>query len=178
MDGKIAVIVDVQNDFVKGGTLAYGFPSEDIVPHIVDRVAELKRDGYHMVATQDTHYSDYNGTLESKMVPYHCAYGSEGWRLVDGINELTPANRRFVKNTFGLSNLPQLLASCLGRDRMSEIRMLGGCASICLLANAVILRAFYPNTPIIVESRLCFDVDERSFTSAMKALANQNIVVE
>ena len=180
MSKRVVIFVDVQNDFVKGGALAYGYPAEDIVPRIAEYARECRDRGDHIIFTQDTHGNDYLASLEGKKLPVpHCIDGTHGWELVPALSALYDGGKHIValqKPTFGCPRLPiavkEVRDDCGGLD---EIVLCGGCSSICLLANAVLLRAAFPNTPITVKANLCFDIDEASHNAALAVLKNQQI---
>ena len=182
---RVVVFVDVQNDFVKGGALAYGYPSNDIVPRIADYAKHCRDEGDFIIFTMDTHYeNNYLETLEGKKLPVpHCIEGTPGWYLVPALNEIhdigrNPHIQAYLKPTFGCQALPQAVKDVRDkRGGLDEIELCGGCTSICLLANAVLLRAAFPNTPIIVRANMCFDIDEASHNAALAVLKNQQIDV-
>lgn len=180
---KIALFVDVQNDFVKGGALAYKHPSEDIVPKIVQFAKQCRAEGYLLAATQDTHWaSSYPNTLEGRCLPVlHCEKFARGWRLAEGLAEVVPEKNVFEKSTFGLVSLAcelNALALLERKHGIEEIRICGGCTSICVAANALILRATLPDVRIVVEAALCFDVNKQSHFDALSVMRNQMIEVE
>lgn len=182
---RVVVFVDVQNDFVKGGALAYGYPSNDIVPRIAEFAKESRDRGDFIVFTMDTHGPDYLKTLEGKKLPVpHCIEGTLGWELAPALKEVLYGGdplrniRAFPKTTFGCQALPQAVKDVRDdRGGIDEIVLCGGCTSICLLANAVLLRAAFPNTQIIVKANMCFDIDEASHNAALAVLKNQQIDV-
>lgn len=175
---KAVVMVDVQNDFLKGGALPYGYPDVDIVPSIAEFVKERHDAGDVVFATLDTHYDDYLDTLEGKRLPVkHCLHGSPG-HAIDSRVDPEAVDRRISKSTFGAAGLAQALYVESFPDGLDEIVMCGGCTSICLVANAVLLRAKHPDTPISVRADLCFDIDEASHNAALAVLRNQMIDVK
>lgn len=179
---RIALFIDVQNDFVKDGALAYGYPDEDIVPKIVRFAKECRDEGFLLAATRDTHFIDtYPATLEGRLLPVvHCVNKTYGWELVNGLRSAIPEELVFDKPTFGLLNLARHLNAMVmraGYAGIEEIRICGGCSSICLAANAVILRAAYPDVHIVVEASLCFDVSKESHLQAMAVLGRQQIFI-
>lgn len=174
---KAIIMVDVQKDFLKGGALPYGYPDVDIVPAIAEFVEERHDAGDTLFATIDVHHDNcYLDTLEGRRLPVkHCIYGTTGHNPDDRI---APEfiDHYVTKNTFGTVDLPHRINEC--RENYDEIVMCGGYTSICLLANAVILRAMFPDTPISVRADLCFDKDEESHNAALAVLRNQMIDVK
>lgn len=175
---KAIVMVDVQKDFLNGGALPYGYPDVDIVPSIAEFVKERHDAGDVVFATLDTHYDNYPDTLEGKRIPVrHCLYGSPGC-AIDARVDPGAVDCHVPKSTFGTVDLDMALFDKSFPDDFDEIVLCGGCTSICLLANAVLLRAKNPDTPISVRADLCFDIDEASHNAALAVLRNQMIDVK
>lgn len=177
--------IDIQNDFVKGGALAYGYPQEDIVPSIAKFIEDRAKDGDFVILTRDTHGPDYMSTLEGEKLPVpHCIKGTPGHAIAPAIAALV--NRPEVqesiyptivdKPTFGTFKIKEWILDVVRNgDDIEDIYLVGGCTSICLLANAVILRAAFPDKRIVVCKDLCFDIDEASHNAALAVLRNQQI---
>ena len=196
---KAVVFVDVQNDFVKNGKLAFGYPVEDNLPKVIEFAKECVADrNYKIYATRDTHeqtmyhgpesypISGYLTSLEGQKLPVeHCVEGEFGWQIVDPLMEVLLGNCTFVnKPTFGSRDLIEIIYEDdknVNRDRFTdfaEIVLCGYDLSICVLANAVLLRAKFPNKKITVKTSLCGDVDQATFEAAKKVLQMQQIEVE
>ena len=197
---KAIVFIDVQNDFLKGGKLAFGYPVEDNFQKIVDFAKECvnayRNDASSYVkiyATRDTHEATkwiekdgaqavvgYLATFEGKRLPVeHCVEGSEGWQIADSLMEVLLGNATFVnKPTFGSLDLAAVIAEDFNGVDLDEIIVLGYDLSICVLANAVLLRAAFPNTKITVKASLCGDVSKEAFDNACAALKMQHVDVE
>jgi nicotinamidase-related amidase len=156
MNGKLLVIVDMQNDFLTG-TLANP-DGVKVVPKIVDLIKKWED---RIIVTQDTHYSEYLNTLEGKCLPVkHCIYQHAGWCLhddiIDAIDEKRLEDIEFVeKNTFGALDIKDRILNHFGSGEPSEIVICGVCTDICVISNAIILRASYPNTPITCKIDCC-----------------------
>lgn len=196
---KAVVFVDVQNDFVKNGKLAFGYPIEDNLPKVIEFAKECVADrNYKIYATRDTHeqtmyhgpesypISGYLTSLEGQKLPVeHCVEGEFGWQIVDPLMDVLLGNCTFVnKPTFGSRDLIEIIYEDnknVNRDRFTdfaEIILCGYDLSICVLANAVLLRAKFPNKKITVKTSLCGDVDQETFEAAKKVLQMQQIEVE
>ena len=197
---KAVVFIDVQNDFLKGGKLSYGFPVEDNVQKVIDFAHLSRSKGWATYATADTHeqtaYVNYNvnekphpisgylATLEGKNLPVeHCIRGTLGHQLVDGLvkdadrNVLIQQGHIFDKSTFGSLELAGSIATDFAKggpigEPLDEIVIMGYCTSICVVSNALILRAQFPNTKITVLEDCCGDIDEESHKAALKVLSN------
>lgn len=187
---KAVVFVDVQNDFVKGGKLAFGYPAEDNIPKIVEFAKQCVADtNCKIYATRDTHEATkwtekdcaqvvvgYLATLEGQKLPVeHCVEETEGWQIVDKLMEVLFGNATFVnKPTFGSYDLVDIIAEDF-ETVPDEIVLCGYDLGICGLANAVLLRAKYPNTKIVVRTDLCGCVNEQTFKAACEVLKLQQI---
>lgn len=188
---KAVVFVDVQKDFVKGGKLAFGYPTEDNLQKVVDYAKQCADDAdCKIYATRDTHEATkwtekdcaqvvcgYLATLEGQKLPVeHCVEGTDGWQIVDPLMEILLGKATFVnKPTFGSYDLADIVAEDFGKVGPEEIIICGYDLSICCLANAVLLRAKYPNVKITVKTSLCGDVDKAAFDAAVKVLQMQQI---
>ena len=196
---KAVVFVDVQNDFVHGGALPFGYPLEDNLPKIIDFAKKCVNDpDCKIYATRDTHeksnsipesadgtipekHVGYLSTLEGKKLPVeHCIEGTDGWNVVDSLMDVIHTHCTFVnKPTFGSFDLCEIIDEDIKRNncKIDEIVVLGYCTSICVLSNAVLLRAKFPDMKISVMKDLCGCVSEESHRAALKALEMQQIDV-
>ena len=192
---KAVVFVDVQNDFVKGGVLAYGYPEKSNTEKIIAFAQDCRAKGYVLYATQDTHDGDYMNTLEGRKLPVpHCIKGTSGHEVIDLLhkdvdgNVIIPYGRMIEKNTFGSLDLVNKLYMDFGKEDdyssseygepLEEIILCGYCTSICIASNALMLRAQYPNVKITVRADLCGDIDKESHDAALTVLKNQQIEVQ
>ena len=208
---KAIVFIDVQNDFLNGGKLAFGYPKEDNLQKLVDFANECIVDSSNKIyVTRDTHdktlyvgmehplwqpladwihesgptpgerpvvpMSGYLKTLEGQKLPVeHCIEGTNGWQVADKLMDILVGHATFVnKPTFGSYDLIDIISEDF-EDAPEEIILCGYDLSICVLANAVLLRAKYPNTKIAVKIDLCGDVDKVAFDAAVKVLQMQQI---
>lgn len=123
--------------------------------------------------------SGYLATLEGQKLPVeHCVEGTDGWQIVDPLMEVLLGKATFVnKPTFGSYDLADIVAEDFGMDGPEEIIICGYDLSICCLANAVLLRAKFPNVKITVRTDLCGDVDKAAFDAAVKVLQMQQIEI-
>lgn len=181
MATKVLVIVDVQNDFAKGGSLAYGYPKESNTDAIVAKAKEFIANGGIVIATRDTHHENYLTTLEGQKLPIpHCMHQTYGWQLVPGLDKMVMSSEIAVvdKPTFGTSLVGQFVREVIDKyGPVEEVDVCGYVTSICVLANCVMLRAYMPNQKIVLLEGLCGDVDEESHKAALKVLANQQIEI-
>ena len=174
---KAVVFVDVQNDFVKGGKLAFGYPIEDNLQKVVEFAKQCVADtNCKIYATRDTHDTNYMESLEGEKLPVeHCVEGTEGWQIVDRLMEVLSGNCTFInKPTFGSYDLVDIIAEDF-ETAPDEIIICGYDLGICVISNAVLLRAKYPNTKITVRTDLCGCVNEVTFKAACEVLNLQQI---
>lgn len=162
----ILVVVDMQNDFIDG---ALGTPeAQAIVPRVVERMRTF--DG-PVICTRDTHASDYLSTQEGTLLPVvHCVKGTPGWQLEDRVAaalELSPVD----KPSFGSLELMDVLRDCAGDEEITSITFCGLCTDICVISNAIIAKAAFPEVPVAVDSACCAGVTPESHERALEALA-------
>lgn len=173
--GKYFIIVDMQNDFLTG-TLA-NESAVKIVGGIAAKAKELKEQGYKIIATRDTHSDKYMETQEGKNLPYpHCIKDTEGWELVD---ELKPFVDFYVdKPSFGYNNWDTFFANELNDVNPEVIEMCGTVSSICVSSNSTILKALFPETPIVIYKSLCADLTSEGQEAAFTVMKAQQFIIK
>ena len=167
MTKKILVVVDMQKDFVDG---ALGTKE---AAAIVDNVAEKIRnfDG-EIFVTYDTHFENYRQSAEGKKLPVpHCIKGTEGWELDKKVMR-TLNNKNYTaveKFTFGSTELPVLIRKVTA-DNDFTIEVIGLCTDICVVSNALILKANFPECEITVDSKCCAGVTPQTHNDALSTM--------
>ena len=176
---KILIVVDVQNDFIDGSL----FNPEAIVrvPNIVKKINGFNGD--YIIATQDTHDDNYMSTKEGKALPVvHCIKGTDGWKINDSVEKaLTEAEakkmvKRICKPTFGSFDLVDAVKSIWEAEKeqgskILEIEICGFCSDICIISNALMLKAaFYEDATISVIENCCAGVTEESHKAALTTM--------
>ncbi len=161
MSKKLLVVVDMQNDFVTGALA--NKDAEKIVSDINDKVKFFDGD---VVFTRDTHFTNYMETQEGNKLPVpHCIWNTDGWQIVSGIE--VPANAKiFDKPTFGSVNL----ATYIKDNGYDEVVFCGVCTGICVISNVALVKAFCPETKVIVLENLCACVTPESHKTAIEAM--------
>ena len=161
MSKKLLVVVDMQNDFVTGALA--NKDAEKIVSDINDKVKFFDGD---VVFTRDTHFTNYMETQEGNKLPVpHCIWNTEGWQIVSGIE--VPTNAKiFDKPTFGSVNL----ATYIKDNGYDEVVFCGVCTGICVISNVALVKAFCPETKVIVLENLCACVTPESHKTAIEAM--------
>lgn len=161
---NVLIVVDMQKDFIDG---ALG--TKEAVA-IVDNVAETVKsfDG-EVIFTRDTHGNDYMETQEGKNLPVpHCIKGTDGWRLDKKLEVIkSDAMKVFDKPTFGSVEL----AAYLKADKeIGSITLIGLCTDICVISNALLIKANMPETEIKVIGKCCAGVTPQSHANALEAM--------
>ena len=162
---KLLVVVDMQKDFVSGSLV--NFEADKIVGSVVGYVMEWLNQGNEVVYTMDTHDSNYLSTQEGKRLPIeHCIKGSDGWQLVEPLQHLLQNCHCFEKDTFGSKALAQY---CTNYD---QITLCGVCTDICVISNAMLIKAYNPQAQLIILEDLCAGVTIESHETALNAMRN------
>lgn len=161
---KTLIVVDMQNDFIDGslGTKE----AVAIVPNVVKRIKEW--DGA-IIATYDTHQADYLQTQEGKFLPVeHCIEGTHGWQLNPEVEAALEGKDaiKLKKPTFGCVDLPAILAE----NGTTEIQLIGLCTDICVVSNALLLKANFYEVPISVDASCCAGVTPESHEAAITTM--------
>ncbi len=161
----ILIVVDMQNDFVDG---SLGTPeARQIVDHVANKIINFKG---RILFTQDTHEINYLETQEGQRLPIeHCIRGTEGWKLVPAIEALRD-DQAIEKVTFGSSELVEILKTLNEEDPISSITLVGLCTDICVISNALLIKAFFPEIPISVDASCCAGVTVESHRTALDAM--------
>ena len=171
---KILVVVDMQNDFIDG---ALGTPEAlAIVDNVKAKIKEY--DKQDIFVTMDTHAPDYLNTQEGKNLPVeHCIKGTEGWLVRSDVAGLLNGANVYEKPTFGSVRLARDLAA-IAAEQETEIEIIGLCTDICVVSNALLLKAVMPEVPISVDPACCAGVTPGSHEAALKTMQMCQIKIE
>ena len=166
---KILVVVDMQNDFVTG---SLGSPqAQAIVPAVKAKIDAAVKEGSLIVFTRDTHDEGYLDTQEGKNLPVpHCIINTEGHQIIKELVFSTLAGiNSFVydKPTFGSLDFADLCKWCSQTEDVKEIEFVGLCTDICVVSNALIMKAMLPEMLITVDAACCAGVTEESHKAAL-----------
>ncbi len=169
---KLLLIIDMQNDFIDGslGTKE----AEEIVKNVAEKAASFDGD---VIFTRDTHFENYLDTEEGKNLPVkHCIKGTAGWEICDALKntEVYKKSRIIDKLTFGSSEL----AGVISEEKPDEVYIVGLCTDICVISNAMIVKAFSPETVITVYSDCCAGVTPESHQNALNAMKMCQVIVK
>lgn len=171
---RVLVVVDMQNDFIDGalGTAE----AAAIVPGVVEKIRSWTGEVY---ATQDTHQTDYLTTQEGRNLPVpHCVEGTRGWEIAPAVREAMTDCTVLTKPAFGSRSLAETLAAAHERRPIEEIVLVGLCTDICVISNALLLKAFLPEVPIRVDAGCCAGVTPESHRNALEAMRQCQIAVD
>ena len=170
------VVVDVQNDFV---TDALGTAeAQTALPAMVKKVREF--DG-QVVFTKDTHDDRYMETQEGKNLPVpHCLVGTRGWELVDELDAFQRERNLpvYLKGTFGSIDLMRDIVAAHARGKVASIEFIGLCTDICVISNAMLVKAALPQLPVSVDAACCAGVTPALHDAALAAMASCQIAVK
>lgn len=176
---KILVVVDMQNDFIDG---ALGTKEAvEIVPRVAEKIKSFEG---RVLFTRDTHEKDYLKTQEGQNLPVeHCIRGTKGWKLasqIEGLRKEEPID----KPSFGSIALGALLMAQdedlkkQGEPGIESITLIGLCTDICVISNAMILKAYFPEVPVTVDASCCAGVTPESHQNALEAMKVCQIKIE
>ncbi len=161
---KLLVVVDMQNDFIDGalGTEA----AKKIVPFVKEKIKSYLDSGDKVIYTRDTHSKDYLDTQEGKYLPVtHCVKGTRGWEIADEI--FVEGSYVIDKPSFGSMELAEYIAHS---EKPEQVELVGLCTDICVISNAMILKAKMPEVPITVDASCCAGVTVESHKNALCAM--------
>ena len=162
---KTLIVIDMQNDFVTG---PLGTPeAHAIVPKIRTKIREeYNQSADKIIFTQDSHHLwDWNNSekIEMNKVPPHCTKGTPGWCIVDALFPFT--DNIITKDNFGCFNW-----NCINPNLSTSIEIVGVCTDICVISNALILRALFPETQIIVDASCCAGTTPEKHKAALEVM--------
>ncbi len=156
---RTLIVVDMQNDFIDGslGTKE----AQAIVENVKKKIEQYRANGDEIIFTRDTHQADYLQTPEGKELPVeHCIEGTHGWEIAEGID--LPDCLHIDKPTFGWTKWNQY--------NFETIELVGLCTDICVVSNALILKAYFPEAEISVDASCCAGVTPESHEAALTTM--------
>ena len=162
---KLIIVVDMQKDFIDG---ALG--TKEAVAIVPGVRAKIESFGGTVLFTRDTHQANYMETQEGKNLPViHCVEGTPGWEIAAELQDLVK-NEPINKPTFGSEALGQLLKEMNAKEAIESIELIGLCTDICVISNAMVIKASLPEVPIIVDNSCCAGVTPESHDRALEAM--------
>ena len=173
--GKILIVIDMQNDFVTG---ALGSEeAKKIVPTVVEKVKNYDGD---VIFTRDTHGKDYMQTQEGKNLPVpHCIKDTDGWQIISELLALQQENnyKVFDKPTFGSTELAEYIKNEYEKGNIDEVELIGVCTDICVVSNAMIIKANAPELPVSVTAGCCAGVTPKKHNAALETMQSCQIKI-
>ena len=156
---KTLIVIDMQNDFIDGslGTAE----AVAIVGNVQRKIAEYKADGNEVIFTRDTHGENYLDTPEGKKLPViHCVKGTQGWQISDKLDAV--GCDIIDKPSFGWTHWDE--------RSFDKIELVGLCTDICVVSNALILKAQFPEAEITVDASCCAGVTPETHNAALATM--------
>lgn len=171
---KLLIVVDIQKDFVYG---ALGTKEAvGIVPAVVSKIREYPIEDVFL--TRDTHQRDYLSTQEGKKLPVeHCIEGTPGWQLDEKVALAAEGAKIVNKPTFGSTELADIINGISEREEIS-IELIGLCTDICVVSNALLLKATIPEVEISVDASCCAGVTPEKHQSALETMSSCQITIK
>jgi nicotinamidase-related amidase len=166
--GKYLIVVDMQNDFVDGALGSEAAAA--IVPAVIEKIWEFDGD---VLFTYDTHSEDYLHTREGRGLPIvHCIEGTTGWLLHGELEDVRfkVGGKAFTKRTFGSRELAEYLAIENEKQPVERVELVGLCTDICVISNALLLKAFLPEAEIAVDASCCAGATPEGHERALAAM--------
>ena len=156
---KTLIVVDMQNDFIN---MALGTKEAvAIVPKVKEKISEYAKNGDKIIFTRDTHLENYLDTPEGKKLPVpHCIKGTKGWEIADGL--YVEGSKIIDKPNFGWPNWKD--------EDLGDVEIVGLCTDICVVSNALIIKASFPNSNIKVAKNCCAGVTPQSHDAALATM--------
>lgn len=173
---RLLVVVDMQHDFIDGalGTME----AVQIVPNVIEKI---KQHEGPIIATRDTHDSDYLDTQEGRNLPVvHCVKDTYGWQLQDDIAMLVEERegRIIDKPSFGSVEVGEVISGMFDKGEIDEVEFVGLCTDICVISNSMIVKAYAKELPVYVDASCCAGVTKESHCNALEAMKMCQIVIE
>lgn len=162
----LLIVVDMQNDFIDGalGTRE----AQAIVDKVKGKILDFKGP---VIFTRDTHGENYMETQEGKNLPVpHCIKGSQGWQIrpeLDALRKTRPVD----KPGFGSVELGRMLLDMNAEEAIGSVTLVGLCTDVCVISNALIIKAFLPEVPVKVDASCCAGISPQSHDNALSAMA-------
>lgn len=181
---KVLLVVDVQNDFVTG---ALANPEAQArIPVIKEKIQQCIAEGWTVMFTQDSHQIDYLESAEGKYLPVkHCIQDTWGWQVVEELKEFWEPRWRLSKTRFGHIDLYGTILRCMpndwkmGVDPITEIELIGFCTDICVVSNALILKAasWSEKTIISCDASCCAGTSTEAHEAALRIMKSCQVEV-
>ncbi|MFI3170014.1 MAG: cysteine hydrolase [Faecalibacterium sp.] len=165
---QFLIVVDMQVDFIDGslGTAE----AVAILPKVAQAIADF--DGT-VLFTRDTHFENYLATQEGAKLPVpHCIKGTAGHAIHPSLAQFIPQSDALIcdKLTFGAKELPAMIDAQNPKGEALSFTLIGLCTDICVISNALLLKAFYPEAKVCVDASCCAGVTPATHENALRAM--------
>lgn len=156
---KTLIVVDMQNDFID---MALGTKEAvAIVPKVKAKIEEYAKNGDEIIFTRDTHSENYLETPEGRKLPVpHCIKGTEGWEIAEGL--YVEGSKIIDKPNFGWPNWKE--------ETLEDVELIGLCTDICVVSNALIIKAQFPEASVKVDASCCAGVTPETHNAALATM--------
>lgn len=173
---KLLLVIDMQKDFVTGALA--NKEAERIIEPIAGKIEAYQENQNPVFFTRDTHGEDYMETQEGRLLPVpHCKKDTDGWQIVDQLRPYACEENVLDKPVFGCLQLPEWIEEKLGHAP-KEIELCGVCTDICVISNAMILKAAFPETVVTADGAYCAGVTPESHQTALEAMKACQVIVK
>ena len=172
---KVLIVVDMQNDFITG---SLGTPeARAVVPRVAERIRGAMKEGRTLLFTQDTHAPDYLDTQEGRNLPVrHCIRNTPGWQLHEAVAPF--AAETVEKSTFGSIALAEALERLAENGGANlDVELCGVCTDICVVSNALLIKAHLPEAFVHVDAACCAGVTPERHNAALEVMRASQIQV-
>ncbi len=171
----LLIVIDVQHDFVDG---ALGTPeARQMLPHLISKLQQFNG---HLVLTQDTHDENYLHSAEGQQLPIkHCIQGTSGWGLMEDLKVIAQERKAkiFCKSSFGSLELAAFVHAKYASGEIARVELCGLCTDICVISNALLLKAYCPELPLAVDAACCAGVSPALHQAALQVMRSCQVAV-
>lgn len=171
---KVLIVVDMQNDFVTGslGTKE----AIAIVPNVEKKIEEYLDNNDVIYFTKDTHWEGYLDTQEGKKLPVeHCIIGTNGWEIIDKLKLYE--HNVFQKDTFASRDIAECVWNGFINNDYDSVELVGVCTDICVISNALLIKALAPELEITVDASCCAGTTPERHKAALETMKSCQIDV-
>lgn len=177
MNGKkVLFVIDMQVDFVTGALA--NEEAQKITGKIAEKIKAYQAAGDYVFFTRDTHGESYMDTQEGRMLPIpHCIEGSDGWQIIEELRGFATEETTLDKLSFGSLEMPKWVFKKTDGD-FDEMEFCGVCTDICVISNAMIMKAAFPEVTLTVDGSCCAGVTPESHQNALNAMAACQMIIK
>lgn len=177
MNGKkVLFVIDMQVDFVTGALA--NEEAKKIIDKIADKIKAYQDAGDYVFFTKDTHGANYMETQEGRLLPVvHCIQDTEGWEIVEGLRDFATEENTLNKPSFGSLELPKWVYKKTD-GKFEEMEFCGVCTDICVISNAMVMKAAFPELALTIDGSCCAGVTPESHQTALNAMAACQMIIK